>query len=250
MSEEKMKIWSSVCETDAKMTKDGYGGITAINHTYQVKMATQLWGPQGGAWGLRELQFERFDVKDEVVLLLRAILYYPSGEIEMAHAVKLLVKSKRGLNLDTDAYKKVRTGCMSKALSELGFNADVFQGRFDDNKYVKAVQEKKDLLTKQELGEQLKEIGSTKELKEFWVLHPEIHNSQPLRAVFTARQNELDPEARKKKVAAAIAAIKKEISAAKNKNNLAAIYKHNRELVDADDALLELFKKRKKQIDE
>ena len=38
--------------------------------------------------------------------------------------------------VDDDFMKKVATDALTKGLSKLGFNADVFMGKFDDNKYV------------------------------------------------------------------------------------------------------------------
>jgi hypothetical protein len=46
---------------------------------------------------------------------------------------------------DTDAYKKASTDGLTKALSHLGFNADVFLGQFDDNKYVEGLKKEKDV---------------------------------------------------------------------------------------------------------
>lgn len=43
-----------------------------------------------------------------------------------------------GSKLDDDCIKKVQTDAITKGLSRLGFNADVFMGRFDGNKYVDA----------------------------------------------------------------------------------------------------------------
>ena len=43
---------------------------------------------------------------------------------------------------DEDAYKKCVTDGITKCLSYLGFNADVFLGKFDDNKYVKEMARK------------------------------------------------------------------------------------------------------------
>lgn len=38
--------------------------------------------------------------------------------------------------IDNDAFKKATTDALTKLISHLGFNADVFMGQFDDNKYV------------------------------------------------------------------------------------------------------------------
>ena len=41
--------------------------------------------------------------------------------------------------VDADFAKKIETDALTKALSKLGFNADVFMGRFDDHKYVEEI---------------------------------------------------------------------------------------------------------------
>ena len=41
--------------------------------------------------------------------------------------------------IDDEAYKKATTDALTKALSYLGFSADVFLGAFDDNRYVEGL---------------------------------------------------------------------------------------------------------------
>jgi hypothetical protein len=41
--------------------------------------------------------------------------------------------------VDNDFAKKAETNTMSKALSKLGFSADIFMGEFDDKDYVEAI---------------------------------------------------------------------------------------------------------------
>ncbi len=45
----------------------------------------------------------------------------------------------QGTKVDADFAKKAETNTMSKALSKLGFSADVFMGQFDDPEYVSMV---------------------------------------------------------------------------------------------------------------
>jgi hypothetical protein len=47
-------------------------------------------------------------------------------------------------HIDNDAFKKATTDALTKLLSHLGFNADVFLGLFDDNKYVKRMEQEFD----------------------------------------------------------------------------------------------------------
>ena len=49
-------------------------------------------------------------------------------------------KNNKG-RLDSDAGKKATTDGITKLLSQLGFNADVFLGKFDDQKYVDDLRE-------------------------------------------------------------------------------------------------------------
>jgi disulfide oxidoreductase YuzD len=50
--------------------------------------------------------------------------------------------------LDTDFAKKVETDTLTKALSKLGFSADVFLSKFEDITEVKIENEATDILTK------------------------------------------------------------------------------------------------------
>ena len=43
------------------------------------------------------------------------------------------------LKIDDEAFKKIETNTVSKALAKLGFNADVFMGKFEDNNYVQEI---------------------------------------------------------------------------------------------------------------
>jgi hypothetical protein len=57
--------------------------------------------------------------------------------------------------IDDDFFKKVATDALTKGLSKLGFNADVFMGKFDDNKYVNSLKEK---FSKEETKEEEKTV--------------------------------------------------------------------------------------------
>ena len=45
---------------------------------------------------------------------------------------------------DTDCMKKATTDGLTKGLTYFGFNADVFLGKFDDNKYVEELKKKQE----------------------------------------------------------------------------------------------------------
>ncbi len=139
MSENKLKLWDAVSKTNPDYTKkvNQRGGYTAINAQYQIKQATEQWGSYGDKWGVRELEYGFFPSKeDPQEIYLGAIFYYPSGVFPIG--VDMVYKA------GNDSSKKLLTDLTTKALSKLGFSADVFLGMYDDNKYVTSLKKEKE----------------------------------------------------------------------------------------------------------
>ena len=133
MSEkDNLELWRQVEKTDPRHTKPvtSRGGYTSIGAQYQAYVATKLWGPMGGTWGIRKLLFGMtHDAEGSPIeIWAEGEFFYPGGSIEIA--------SDMSYKPGNDSRKKLRTDMMTKALSQLGFSADVFMGLFDDNKYV------------------------------------------------------------------------------------------------------------------
>jgi hypothetical protein len=136
-----LKLWQSVEKTDPKYTKafskaGGFSG-TAINATYLIRKATELWGPMGGTWG-PEVVDDRYVAGGDGVIIhvLRINLRHPHGSVPSYGQTTFVGKNKNGVFTDEEAPKKSLTDATTKALSMLGFSADVFLGLYDDNKYV------------------------------------------------------------------------------------------------------------------
>jgi hypothetical protein len=136
-----LKLWQSVEKTDPKYTKaftkgGGFSG-TAINATYLIHKATELWGPMGGTWG-PEIVDEKYvpGAEGTIIHVLRINLRHPHGSVPSFGQTTFVGTNKNGLFTDEEAPKKSLTDATTKALSMLGFSADVFLGLYDDNKYV------------------------------------------------------------------------------------------------------------------
>lgn len=134
-------LWQQVCTTDPKHTKkvNSRGGFTAINATYQMREATQVWGSYGSNWGVRDLKWDyiRNGKGDIIEIVLEAIFYYPGKKEDSSFPLAADCLYKPG----QDCRKKLLTDFTTKCLSKLGFNADVFLGLYDDNKYINQVKE-------------------------------------------------------------------------------------------------------------
>ena len=134
-----VKFWESVKGTDpAKTRKVKLGGreFTAIDPYYQIYNATEKFGMYGKKWGVRN---ERYYVLYDSLVMYQAEMWYIDGEQESVlpiHSSANALFGKKEPSLDGDIAKKLATDALTKGLSKLGFNADVFMGLYDDNKYV------------------------------------------------------------------------------------------------------------------
>lgn len=185
-SNEFLSVWNDTCTTDPRHVKafsrgGGFSG-TAINHTYQVRKATELWGPMGHLWSVKIIEqglmpgtpiivedvaqewetnekgervlimetTKRHMVAQESIHFVRIHLSYPvfatngngdrvhtgTGTVEHFGQTTFVGKNKNGYFTDEEAPKKSLTDAIGKALSMLGFSADIYLGLYDDNKYV------------------------------------------------------------------------------------------------------------------
>lgn len=170
-----LQLWRRVETTDPDHTKPVTFGrsFTAIDAHYQVKMATKEFGPVGEGWGY-EVDYSTLELPNgEVMQFADVTLWWGReqtwegmkaprtrkhfGPIRGASMLVSYNKKQKKLNesADTDAPKKAMTDALTKCLSHLGFNADVFLGMFDDNKYVTKLREQK----KESRGQRTKFIG-------------------------------------------------------------------------------------------
>jgi len=138
-----LKIWNEVCETDPSHTKHvgQRGGFTAIDAHYQVQRATEVFGAVGKGWRyVTEYSETHFQNGAAVVNCDLRFAWgdngkeLPSNMFGPIRGCSVLCNADG--RIDPDAPKKAMTDALTKALSHLGFNADVFLGKFDDNKYV------------------------------------------------------------------------------------------------------------------
>lgn len=143
-----LKLWDSVDSTDPKHTKKVTNSgrtYSSIDATSQYKKATEIFGAYGSTWGLKNIDVMHHTIGDTVLANMKAMFYYPGGEFETINSIKLAYKTngyqgKEGyLKVDEEAYKKLETNTVTKALSRLGFNADVFLGQFEDNQYIQEI---------------------------------------------------------------------------------------------------------------
>jgi hypothetical protein len=136
-----MSIWESVSKTDPSATKavNQRGGYTSICATYQAMRATELWGAYGLGWGLKSISYDYSMFEATKMFFCHAVFFYMNDGKEVTFPLSNAISPMMGAKPDEDFFKKVETNTISKALSRLGFSADVFMGMFDDVEYVQQV---------------------------------------------------------------------------------------------------------------
>lgn len=141
----KTKVWKMVCKSNPKdLKRVSYGArkFLAIDAYPQIKKATEIFGPFGIGFGLNNSKYTIIDdipkMKGGDLVMVKMLIFetefwyrFPEsntvGVLEMINDIEV---SSGG-----DFCKKVMTDTITKALSYLGFNYDVFAGKFDDNRY-------------------------------------------------------------------------------------------------------------------
>jgi hypothetical protein len=151
MSEnKKMELWNKVSITPPKHTKkvsQGLRSFTSVAPYHQIRMATEVFGSYGDTWGLFDIEhnFKEFPGGEVLIFSTGNFKYtMPNGTKEglncyfpISSSIKMYYTTAKGKQvLDEDAFKKIETDMTTKALSKLGFNADIFLGMYDDNHYV------------------------------------------------------------------------------------------------------------------
>ncbi len=131
-----MKLWKAVEKTNPKYTKQvGFGRkFTSVQAQYQIMCATEQFGAFGKGWGITR---EFFNPIIDGLIGYTAELWWKDSEGKHIFEINssIATHSKSG-KLDDECFKKVSTDALTKGLSKLGFNADVFLGQWDDNRYV------------------------------------------------------------------------------------------------------------------
>ncbi len=148
----KLEIWERREKTNPDDTKPvEYGRkFTAIDAYSQIRCATEEFGPVGKGWGWKSaLSYPPNDTVVAAVELWWLDEDDVIHEIGPVYGAKSLFTGKGDKRRpDEDAPKKAVTDGITKSLSYLGFNADVFLGKFDDNKYVNERRQEENALAK------------------------------------------------------------------------------------------------------
>jgi hypothetical protein len=146
--QDNLSLWNKVQTSKSETLKGVNLGrkFKSINAHSQVMAATEQFGPMGLGWGYEPTYEEIFGML-RCQLKMWAIIdgqrseFYSEGGCAIEPVAGTDARSIRKAGMaNSDIFKKATTDALTKGLSVLGFNADVFLGLWDDNKYVQEQQ--------------------------------------------------------------------------------------------------------------
>ena len=146
-NENNLELWGMVCATDPAHTKfvNQRGGYTSVKPQYQILEATKVFGSYGKGWGFEKIDMDYSNIESLGLVFVKAIFFYVQNGKKETFPINNSWSARQGARIDPDFVKKAETNTMSKALSKLGFSADIFMGEFDDPNYVEEVRNEKAL---------------------------------------------------------------------------------------------------------
>ena len=134
-----LKLWNKVSKSDPQYLKKvsfGSRSFTAIDPQYQVRCATEAFGVIGHGWGwTNETRFIDLQGGDTAVVADVSIWTGNRENVFGPFTGCRTFYNASKKRIAEDAPKMAITDGLTKALSHLGFNADVFLGEMDGNKY-------------------------------------------------------------------------------------------------------------------
>ena len=143
-----LKLWKAVDDIDPQFTKPitgkQYKG-TSPNPQYLIKLATEHLGPVGKGFGWKVIKEEFTPLGTDVLHWCRIEFWWSDEGVmhsfeQYGQTKAHYVTSSGKAMTDEDAPKKSLTDAVVKSLSQLGFAANIFLGRWDDQKYVAEVE--------------------------------------------------------------------------------------------------------------
>ncbi len=136
--------WDALNTTDTRFTKKA-GRFTAIDAHWQIMRMTEQFGPVGIGWNWKsEHSYTDKLVFASVSIAIATVPYHTNDIVgakwdwigPMTSVGELYPQARLKGAFDKEASKSVTTDALTKIMSHIGLSADVFMGRFDDNRYV------------------------------------------------------------------------------------------------------------------
>lgn len=130
-----MKLWELVEKTEEgkvkQYTTDDGAVLNSVDSINKIKKATEHFGIYGASWGLKDIKHSEQRINNGLMLgTVDAVFYVKDGEykteFQITNSIAISVVVEGKLSINSTYRKAIETDTISKALSRLGFNADIY----------------------------------------------------------------------------------------------------------------------------
>ena len=132
-----MDVWNSLAQSDLKYLKKvsfGQRSFTSIDPQYQIMKMTRMFGPVGVGWGYNA-EYDYPSAHDMILIVAKVTIWTTIPENTFGPIAGTRTFWHKDMKRPAeDAGKMALTDALTKGLSHLGCDADVFLGKHD-NKY-------------------------------------------------------------------------------------------------------------------
>ena len=162
MSSNNLQLWEQVQETPKDLITQIDAGdgknLNTVASIHRIKKATEMFGAYGEKWGLKTLVHKEQRIFDTLlVATLDAVFFYEKDnkviEFEITNSLPIVCLVDKVMKVNHTYRKAIETDTITKALSRLGFNADIYT----DGELVGSTAQQEDLLEMElvQVGEKL-----------------------------------------------------------------------------------------------
>lgn len=136
MENKNLTLWEKVQNTPKELietieSNDGkkLNTVASIN---RIKKATEIFGVYGKNWGLKNIKHSEQKIFNNLILgIVDAVFFYTHNEtkieFEITNSIPIVsISDDKKMKVNYTYRKAIETDTITKALSRLGFNADIY----------------------------------------------------------------------------------------------------------------------------
>lgn len=132
---ENKTLWDKVEKTPEQIIEKVDAGdgkqLNSVSSIHRIKKATEIFGTYGDKWGIKNLKHSEKTIFNNLVLAtLDATFFYEyenkKVEFEISNSLAIVSVKDKQMQVNYTYRKAIETDTITKALSRLGFNADIY----------------------------------------------------------------------------------------------------------------------------
>lgn len=136
MENNNLTLWEKVevtpTEIIQKIKAEDRTELNNVAPIHRLKKATEIFGVYGKNWGLKNIKHSEQKIFNTLILgIVDAVFFYTQNDVkiefEITNSIAIIsVADDKKMKVNYTYRKAIETDTITKALSRLGFNADIY----------------------------------------------------------------------------------------------------------------------------